>query len=437
MGKLGKGSAWRLALVVVAVIGLAGCAGPAASPSAQLTAVPSVQGMLTANPSPTPTPTLAPTSSPTARPPLKFVATGSMHVAREYATATLLPNGKVLITGGMADFGLTRDFYASAELYDPATGKFTKTGSMTVARTNHTATLLADGRVLIAGGYGCADPRQCSGVFVGDMKDLGSAELYDPKTGKFSSTGSVIGTFANGTGTLLADGRVLLAEGDGGPAELYDAQSGKFVATGKEIGFANATAALLPNGKVLLTGQSVTRSATTRFPLIGEIYDEASGKFTKVSFELPPGSTQSAQYNGQVVKPFSMTGPITVLKDGRILLFQGGYLETYDPAAGSCVAAGFVSPGAQWEIPTATLLSDGRVLILGGGVKPDSNPENNEVITNSAVLYDPSGGAHAIGSMKSARRYHTATLLSNGAVLIAGGQDAHGKPVASAELFKP
>ena len=421
----------RFALAgMVAVIGLAGCTGPGASPSAQLTAVPSIQGTVTANP--TVTPPATPTLSPAPAQPLKFVATGKMHMARSSATATRLQNGKVLIAGG----GNTSDpfaeaVYASAELYDPFTGKFSNTGSMTAARADHTATLLEDGRVLITGGWGCSHPNSCSHMSGSTVEILASAEVYDPGTGKFSPTGSMATSRQVATATLLQDGRVLVAHGTAGVnqfAELYDPKSGKFARTGKETGFNYPTATLLPNGKVLVTGEMGSGE------IRAELYDEATGKFTMTSIALSPGVAHSAQYKGQVVERVR-PGQVTVLKDGRVVLFEGGYLETYDPATGVCADAGFVSPGGQWLGATATLLSDGRVLFEGGALLND--PDADYVNTNSAVVYDPSGGPEVIGQTLAARYNQTATLLPSGSVLIAGGEDSNEKPLASAELLKP
>jgi hypothetical protein len=159
-----------------------------------------------------------------------FSPTGSLvHPSRD-ADATLLADGRVLIVGGDQghDFE-SGQFLASAELYDPKTGTFSATGSMATARDFPTATLLADGRVLVAGGL-------TSSV------TLASAELYDPKTGTFSATGSMATARCFPTATLLADGRVLVAGGDAGPgfssgnylksAEIYDPKTGTFSPAG-------------------------------------------------------------------------------------------------------------------------------------------------------------------------------------------------------------
>ena len=197
------GTAVALGAVLV-FAGLAACSSSTQSPSAQLSAAPSAVQTLTASPTPTPTPT--PHATPTPTP--TFVATGKMHGARMDATATLLQDGKVLIAGGSPDQVLTQPVLASAELYDPTTGEFTPTGSMATARTDATATLLPDGRVLIAGGWGCPNRRMCSPDDTASGGGaLASAELYDPATGKFSRTGSMSEPRQGAAATLLPDGR--------------------------------------------------------------------------------------------------------------------------------------------------------------------------------------------------------------------------------------
>ena len=172
-----------------------------------------------------------------------WTATGSLATARDGHTATLLPNGKVLVAGGAGSSGSL----ASAELYDPASGTWTATGSLATARDGHTATLLPNGKVLVAGG---AD----------SSGSLASAELYDPASGTWTATGSLATARYHHTATLLPNGKVLVAGGYGNSgslasAELYDPASGTWTATGSLATARDRhTATLLPNGKVLVAG---------------------------------------------------------------------------------------------------------------------------------------------------------------------------------------
>ena len=185
-----------------------------------------------------------------------FTVTGLMRIPREQATATLLGDGRVLIAGGDAPYRLP---VLSAELYDPATGTFTPTGAMSLPRSNATATLLRDGRVLVAGG---------DGYLPGGGSTWSSAELYDPASGTFTTTGSMSTSRFNATATLLPDGRVLIAGGNrdvtaelgiGGPAlssaELYDPATRTFTLTAPMTTVrVQAMAVLLPDGRVLIAG---------------------------------------------------------------------------------------------------------------------------------------------------------------------------------------
>ena len=213
----------------------------------------------------------------------KFSATASMTVARASHTATLLPDGNVLIAGGQGGNGMA---LASAELYDPATGTFRATGSMTVARMIQSATLLPNGRVLISGGW---TTTLVSGKNLTDSF-LASAELYDPATGTFSPTGSMATARNNATTTLLPDGRVLVAGGVGQSgvgltsAELYDPATGTFGPTGSMIsGRSMAAATLLPNGLVLVAGGwgGAPPPPVYETPLASaELYDPKTGTFS-------------------------------------------------------------------------------------------------------------------------------------------------------------
>jgi hypothetical protein len=198
-----------------------------------------------------------------------FGPTGSMAVARALHHAVLLKDGRVLVEGGWSASGDT----AAAELYDPATGTFSPAGSMPEARIYDTATLLPNGRVLIAGGTGAG------GV---DPSVPATAELYDPATGAFSETGSMAFGRHDQTATLLRDGRVLIVGGfESDPlytyrpvAEVYDPATGKFTSTPPlDVPTANHIAALLPDGRVLVAGG---RGPTSGPIATAELYDPAA-----------------------------------------------------------------------------------------------------------------------------------------------------------------
>ena len=182
-----------------------------------------------------------------------WTETGGMNDARATFTATLLTNGQVLVAGGyFSESGYNPGGLASAELFNPATEIWTITGSMATARYGHTATLLPNGQVLVAGGmsYYAAAP-------------ILSCELYDPTNGSWTSTGDLNAARAFHTAILLPNGQVLVAGGVGDyglilTCELYDPSNGTWTSTG-DLNEARAfhTATLLPNGQVLVSCNSL------------------------------------------------------------------------------------------------------------------------------------------------------------------------------------
>ena len=336
-----------------------------------------------------------------------FTATGNMTTARAGHTATLLPNGTVLIAGGSGS--------ASAELYDPTTGTFAPTGNMITARTTHTATLLADGRVLITGG------------FVGlSNSPTASAELYDPSTGTFTALGdvSLATSQAVHTATLLGNGKVLIA-GIGANAELYDPAAGTFTVTGAYAGSYTGpplvdTATLLRDGRVLITGCDC--SGGTAAPVI-ELYDPGTNTFSR-----------TGTVNG-MVRWWVDVNTATLLMNGKVLVAGSdeydfpANADVYDPSTG--IFTGIGNSVAPHEFSTATLLPDGTVLIAGSQLPGGAS-------LASAELYDPETGAfYAAGNMTAPRFSHTATLLRDGTVLVAGGISGWPTPISSAELYHP
>jgi hypothetical protein len=213
-----------------------------------------------------------------------FTATGSLNNVHCYHTATLLPSGKVLIAAGQDNTG--PQTHKIAELYDPAGGTFTLTGSLNVDRSGHTATLLSNGKVLIAGGGQTTTP--------GSAIMLDSAELYDPATGSFSLTGNLTKVRDGHTATLLLNGKVLIAGGNDKSAELYDPVGGTFSPTAYEMNQRRTshTATLLPNGHVLLAGGSIAGGPVTTNST--ELYEPITGSFSSSSNMTTPRQEHTA-----------------------------------------------------------------------------------------------------------------------------------------------
>lgn len=272
-------------------------------------------------------------------------------------TATILANGKVLLTGGFVnsvwDYSGISGSYNGATLYDSAGGVFSGTGNMTANRGDHTATLLANGEVLIAGGAD-QDPTGTG---------LASAELYDPSTDTFTQTGSMaVGRFLH-TATLLQNGKVLIVGGaltsasDPVPtAEVYDPATGTFAMTGAmATAREQHTATLLTDGRVLIVGGTTSTGTGDLQPTAtAEVYDPSTG-----SFSVTGSMAEARTYH-----------TATLLPSGKVLVAGGGNenstAEVYDPATGSFSIADGMHVGRSGH--TATLLPNGSVLVAGGGI---------------------------------------------------------------------
>ncbi len=329
-----------------------------------------------------------------------FAITGSMNVVRIMFTTTLLNNGKVLVAGGYGPPALS-----SAELYDPASGIWNPTSSMNHARYGYTATLLNNGKVLVAGGI--------------DGISTASAELYDPDTGTWTTSGSMNGARNYHTATLLDNGKVLVAGGYNGnfmaSAELYDPNTGIWTTSGSmNTARYYHKAVLLDNGKVLIEGGT---SATGPYTASAELYDPNTDTWTT------SGSMSGARFYHTA----------TLLKNGKVLVVGEGFLspwgtntaELYDSSMGTWTTT--TNMNTLRMNHTATLLSNGKVFVIGG--------VDVTTIIASAELYDPNTDTwKTIGSMNTKRVSHTATLLNNGKVLVVGGLDRSVHYLTSAEL---
>jgi len=351
-------------------------------------------------------------------------ATGNLTAARYYHTSTLLPNGKVLVIGGSnsaTSGGTTAIALASAELYNPATGTWTATGSLATARYYHTATPLPNGKVLVAGGYS-------SNAYAATTV----TELFDPASGFWSTSGSLTSARQSHTATLLPNGKVLVAGGSGGgsytnyntSAELFDPVVGTWIPTGSlTSGRFNHTAILLNNGKAIVSGGVNNMGGSIDPSASSEIFDPLVGIWVSTgSFTINRyNHTMTSLPNGKVLV-------IGGVKPNSTILTYIASAELFDPGTSAWSLTGsFATPRGGH---TATLLLNGKVLVAGG---------DNGTELASAELFDPLTGAwSATGSMSTARVSHSASLLPNGKVLVAGGYYGGGSySLASAELFDP
>ncbi len=345
-------------------------------------------------------------------------------LGRRGHAATLLPDGTVLVAGGSVGGLGVEDYTASAEVFDPATGLWTPVAPMSVDRTDHVMTVLADGRVLVTGGL------SDHGNTV-----LDSAEIYDPVRRRWTPTGSMRWQRVGHTATLLFDGRVLVTGGYDkssdthlDTAEVFDPATGRWSVTGTmSTPRSLASATLLPDGRVLVVGG----------------YEPGT-----------PGGLRSCEVYDPRADAWSATAPLALardteetgghravsLADGRVLVI-GGYdtqlgiytatCEIYDPAARRWRMV--ASMGTPRGAAMGVVLADGSVVVAGG-----YNDQAGALA--SAERYFPDRDQWVpLRPMSAARGgYATLTVLSRRRLLAAGGDGPAPDflPVASAETLR-
>jgi len=340
-----------------------------------------------------------------------LVATASMGTQRSGHSATLLTDGSVLVAGGaycvyILDGGGcdVEISLASAEIYHPGTGSWSDTGSMAISRIGQAATRLSNGKVLVAGGF--YEPFPGS---IDTSAYLADAELYDPATGSWSTTGSLNQARSDALATLLGDGTVLVAGGSAGnSAELYHPNTGTWSATGSMAeGHAYGTITRLPNGEVLVAGGIPAANTIAA----SELYDPASGTWAVTGAMVTPRSYHSA----------------TLLKDGTVLVAGGldalgaalNIAEIFKPSTGTWSATTSTANNHAYQHANAVLLPDGTVLLADEG----------------AEIYDPVAHSWSFGPDTTAWYGQSATLLNDGRVLIAGGCCVPTTYLAIAQLY--
>jgi len=347
-----------------------------------------------------------------------WASTASLRNPRDGQTATLLPNSNVVVAGGENNNGAI----ASTEVYSPVTSSWSNSGDLNTARSGASALLLPSGSVLIAGG--CIS--NCLGA------TTATAELYSSANGSWASTGSMalartyFGMVLLPTGKVLAVGGCTSLNSNGcagvtAAAEVYDPSTGKWSSTSPmRAARGNLTATLLPNGKVLVAGGI---NAANNPLATAELYNPSTGKWT------PTGSLNVARDEHTA----------TLLATGKVLAAGGenaagvttNRTELYNPSTGKWAFTGNLNASRLEH--TVTRLMNGNLLIAGG----NNVTANGTKVLASAELYNPSTGAWTkTSSMSNARVGHSATLLSSGQVLAVAGSGANTE-LSSAELYKP
>lgn len=334
-----------------------------------------------------------------------------MSVARAAHTATALADGRVLVAGGFVATASP----VGAELFNATTGQFVRTEPMTLVRHSHTATRLTDGRVLIVGGYGPGN------------EQTNRAEIFDPATNRFHATGALQQARSGHIAVLLTDGTVLVAGGVGpgwtflASAERYDPSTGRFSPTGAmRMARESHAGVRLHNGRVLVVGGHEGRRERIRLFASAEEYDLTTGRFSAV------GDMHIRRHKHDAV----------VMADGQVLVTggsderddRGAYrdAERYDPATQRFTRLQATMRRARYKhAGNSLLLPDGRVLIAGGA--------------NQAEIFDPVRARFNLvdGPTDLAGQFSATALIPRGGALITGGYGHDMGPRASVWRYVP
>ncbi len=336
-------------------------------------------------------------------------ATIKLHIARAHGhTVTKLNDGRLLVLGGNSDNAAT----AAAEIIDPRSGRVELLSSMVLARQGHTATLLPDGRVLVTGGD----------LGTGRVLAMSSAEIFDPKSKTFQAVAVPMAVErSNHTATLLKNGKVLIAGGQGArqgtvtfSAELFDPVSGKFESLGAQRLVAPRTyhtATLLDSGQVLIVGG--TDWQTARAPSSAEVYDPVENTFTLLDTTLSARNEMP-----QTVK----------LSSGQVLVLNSQGADLFDPVTKTFAA--IAGPLKARSYAAVTALFDGGALVLGG--------LSADTITASVERYDAVRGSfRTAGRLVKERAWGVATLTHTGAVFVIGGVDGSNAGMRDVAIYRP